>query len=142
MAPGIDVERDILAQMAFRPHRSATPEADGRAHLSGPSRWTCEAALLDLQLADRISYDAERNTLFANFEGLRDPQRARTSRACAACSRRCASGIGHKVALVVNYDGFRLDEALADAYFEMVSELQATLLQHRRRATPPAPSCA
>jgi propionate CoA-transferase len=33
--------------------------------------------------------------------------------------------IGHKVALVVNYDGFRLDETLSDAYFEMVSELQA-----------------
>ncbi len=27
-------------------------------------------ALLDLQLADRLSYDAERNTLFANFEGM------------------------------------------------------------------------
>jgi propionate CoA-transferase len=26
---------------------------------------------------------------------------------------------------VVNYDGFRLDETLSDAYFEMVSELQA-----------------
>jgi propionate CoA-transferase len=29
------------------------------------------------------------------------------------------------VALVVNYDGFDLDEAVADAYFEMVSELQS-----------------
>ena len=27
--------------------------------------------------------------------------------------------------MIVNYDGFRLDEALSDAYFEMVSELQA-----------------
>ena len=33
--------------------------------------------------------------------------------------------IGRKVALVVNYDGFRLDEAISDAYFEMVSGLQA-----------------
>lgn len=33
--------------------------------------------------------------------------------------------IGHKVELVVNYDGFRLDESLSDAYFEMVNELQA-----------------
>ena len=37
----------------------------------------------------------------------------------ALCQR-----IGRKVALVVNYDGFRLDDTLSDAYFEMVSELQ------------------
>ena len=43
----------------------------------------------------------------------------------ALCSR-----IGHKVALVVNYDGFRLDETLTDAYFEMVSELQAKYYTH------------
>ena len=35
------------------------------------------------------------------------------------------SQIGRKVALIVNYDGFRLDETLSDAYFEMVGELQA-----------------
>jgi propionate CoA-transferase len=27
--------------------------------------------------------------------------------------------------LIVNYDGFSLDDALADAYFDMVAELQA-----------------
>jgi len=33
--------------------------------------------------------------------------------------------IAHKVSLVVNYDGFRLDETLSDSGFEMVSDLQA-----------------
>src|SRR5471032_925751 len=32
--------------------------------------------------------------------------------------------IGRKVSLMVNYDGFRLDESEADAYFEMVRRLQ------------------
>jgi propionate CoA-transferase len=32
--------------------------------------------------------------------------------------------VGHKVALIANYDGFRIDEAWADAYFDMVAELQ------------------
>ena len=36
----------------------------------------------------------------------------------------CA-GIGRKVALVVNCDGFRIDEALSDAYFAMVEGLHA-----------------
>ena len=81
------------------------------------------AALLDLQLSDRLSYDADRNTLFVNFEGMslrsaEDIESVR--RVFEALFRR----IGHKVALVVNYDGFRLDETLSDAYFEMVSDLQ------------------
>ena len=34
-------------------------------------------------------------------------------------------GIGRKVALVANCDGFRIDEALSDAYFAMVEALHA-----------------
>ena len=123
VAPGIDVERDILAQMAFRPHIGATLRTmDPR--IFRPKPMQLFAALLDLQLADRLSYDAERNTLFANFEGMaiRSADDIESVRRVfeALCQR-----IGHKVALVVNYDGFRLDESLSDAYFEMVSELQA-----------------
>ena len=36
----------------------------------------------------------------------------------------CA-GIGRKVALVANHNGFRIDEALSDAYFAMVEGLHA-----------------
>ena len=36
----------------------------------------------------------------------------------------CA-GIGRKVALVASCDGFRIDEALSDAYFAMVEGLHA-----------------
>ena len=43
----------------------------------------------------------------------------------------CA-GIGRKVALVVNCDGFRIDEALNDAYFARVEALHA---RHYSRAT-------
>jgi propionate CoA-transferase len=124
VAAGIDVERDILARMAFRPIAAgfaALKTMDPR--IFRPQPMQLFATLLDLQLADRLSYDAERNTLFANFEGLsiRSPDDiASVRRVFEALCRR----IGHKVALVVNYDGFRLDEALSDAYFEMVSELQ------------------
>ena len=43
----------------------------------------------------------------------------------------CA-GIGPKVALVVNCDGFRIDEVLSDAYFAMVEGLHA---RHCSQAT-------
>jgi propionate CoA-transferase len=123
VASGIDVEREVLAQMAFRPRIDSDMKTmDPR--ICSPKPMGLFATLLDLQLADRLSYDAGRNTLFVNFEGLaiRTPDDILSVRRVfeALCRR-----IGRKVALVVNYDGFRLDEALADAYFEMVSELQA-----------------
>ena len=40
------------------------------ARIYRPKPMGLAAALLDLQLADRLSYDAERNTLFVNFEGM------------------------------------------------------------------------
>ena len=43
----------------------------------------------------------------------------------------CA-GIGRKVALVANCDGFRIDEALGDAYFAMVEGLH---VRHYSQAT-------
>lgn len=123
VAPGIDVARDILAHMAFTPHMAAALKPmDGRIFQPRPMQLV--AALLDLQLADRVSYDAERNLLFANFTGLaiRSIDDIDSVRRVfeATCTR-----IGRKVTLVVDYDGFRLDDTLADAYFEMIGELQA-----------------
>jgi propionate CoA-transferase len=43
--------------------------------------------------------------------------------------------IGHKVSLMVNYDGFRLDESEADAYFEMVRQLQLKYYSSATRFT-------
>jgi propionate CoA-transferase len=136
VAPGIDVERDILAQMAFRPQLAGELKTmDPRIFRPKPMQLI--AALLDLQLADRLSYDAERNTLFANFEGM-----AIRSADDIDSVRRVFEGlcrrIGRKVALVVNYDGFRLDEALSDAYFEMVSALQAKYYHTALRYTTSA----
>jgi len=108
--------------MDFRPMISEVREMDARIYRRKPMGLA--AALLDLQLVDRISYDEERNILFANFEGM-----AIGSMEDIESVRRVFDGlctkVGRKVSLVVNYDGFRLDEALADAYFEMVAELQA-----------------
>jgi propionate CoA-transferase len=122
VAPGIDIDEHILRHMAFRPIVRSVKTMDPRLYRARPMGLA--AALLDLQLADRLSYDEERNTLFANFEGMamRTPEDVASVRRVfdALCQR-----LGRKVHLIVNYDGFRLDEALQDAYFEMVSELQA-----------------
>jgi len=123
VASGIDVDRDILAHMGFRPKvRLDLKTMDAR--IARPKPMQLLGALLDLRLSDRLTYDATRNTLFVNFEGLsiRNVEDIESVRRVfeSLCQR-----IGRKVALVVNYDGFYLDEPLADAYFEMVSELQS-----------------
>jgi len=93
--------------------------------------------LLDLQMSGRLSYDAGRNTMFANFEGMaiRSNNDIESVRRVleAFCDR-----IGHKVSLLVNYDGFRLDESEADAYFEMVRQLQLKYYSSATRFTTSA----
>ena len=69
VAPGIDIERDILGHMAFRPI-VRDPQADGcrtvpagaDGHGADPARprhWRTGSAI-----------DAERDTLFINYEGF------------------------------------------------------------------------
>ena len=68
VAPGIDIERDILAHMGFKPMVRDPKPMDAR--IFRPEPMGLEQMLLGLSLAERISYDAARNTLFLNFEGF------------------------------------------------------------------------
>src|SRR5919205_2735641 len=121
VAPGIDIARDILGQMGFEPIIHDPKPMDAR--LFGEPMMGLEQDLLGLSLLERISYDADRNTLFANFEGLQ----VRTIEDVELIRRefeRTCRGIGRKVHLIVNYDGFGLDEAVSDAYFSTITYLQ------------------
>ena len=68
VAPGIDIARDILAHMAFTPIVRNPASMDPRIFRDEPMQ--LEETLLGLSLAERISYDAERNTVFLNLEGM------------------------------------------------------------------------
>ena len=81
------------------------------------------AILLDLQLANRLSYDRRRNILFANFEGMRIRTMEDIESVRRISGALCTQA-GRRVALIANYDGFQIDESLSSAYFMMVSELQ------------------
>lgn len=123
IAPGIEIERDILPYMHFQPLIGEVRTMDPRIYRSGAMGLA--GALLDLQLVDRLSYDAERNILFVNFQGY-----AIHTMEDVACVRRVFTArcekIGRRVALVANYDGMRIEEALSNAYFAMVDELHVS----------------
>ena len=70
VAPGIDIDRDILAHMGFRP--IARAGVDGRRAV--PSRSHGHGAdAVGFTMADRISFEAERDTLFTNHESFQVP---------------------------------------------------------------------
>ena len=121
IAPGIDVERDILSRMAFRPIVGDLREMDGRIFRDEPLDLRTD--LLKFDLASRVALDPESNRLFLNFENMR--VRSTKDVACirAEVERVCAP-LGHPVDVVVNYDGFRLDEDVAADYAAMAADLE------------------
>jgi propionate CoA-transferase len=51
---------------------------------------------------------------------------------------RTCRAIGRKVHLIVNYDGFALDEAVSDAYFSTITYLQQQYYETASRYTTSA----
>ena len=135
VAPGIDIDRDIVGQMDFAPIIEDPQPMDPR--IFRDAVMGLEAWLLGLSLADRISYNAERNTLFGNFEGFQ----VRTIEDVEVVRRefeRTCREIGRKVHLIVNYDGFELDPAVSDAYFSTIAYLESRYYATASRYTTSA----
>ena len=129
VAPGIDIERDILAHMDFAPRVDKPATMDTRIFRDEPMQLA--DTLLQLELDQRVAYDAARDTLFVNWENLNIRSRDDVDRIRRAVEVACEK-IGHKVALVANYDNCRIDRHVADTHAAMVRYLQ---LQYYRSAT-------
>jgi propionate CoA-transferase len=124
VAPGIDIERDILPHMDFAPIVGNVVEMDGR--IFRPEPMGLERDFLGFRdLPSRISYDPERNILFLNFEGLRVRTEQDVRAIQEAVESRCKR-IGRFVNVVVNYDSFRMDDSVYDAYAKMIRYLEKT----------------
>lgn len=121
VAPGIDIQKDILAQMDFKPIIEGTPKPmDGRLFLPGPMELKRE--ILSVPIEDRVFYDADQNILFINFENLsvRSMDEINEFRDII---RTLLDPLGKKVDVIINYDGFDLLPELMDNYLDTVGEL-------------------
>ena len=121
VAPGIDIDRDILAHMGFKPIVRDPQPMDGRLFLPEPVGM--ENILLSLAMTDRISYDTLRETLFINYEGFQVRTTDDVELVRREVETRCRA-IGHRIAVIVNYDDFTLEPAVQDAFFSMITYLQ------------------
>jgi propionate CoA-transferase len=122
VAPGVDLERDILQCMAFVPLMPEAPQPmDARRFADEP--FGLRHALLDPDLARRIHCDAVRDTLFLNFQHLQVRRTADIEAIRRAVDERCGA-VGHRVAVVVTDDGFQIAPGLEDAYAAMARAMQ------------------
>ncbi|MEZ5788949.1 MAG: malonate decarboxylase subunit alpha, partial [Xanthobacteraceae bacterium] len=116
VAPGIDIERDILAHMDFKPIIGEPDLMD--LSIFRPEPMGLDTHLLNLDLPDRITYDPQRNILFLNFEGMYIRVKDDIVQLRRLLEERCKK-IGKRVGVFINYDNFRIAEHTYDDYAEM-----------------------
>ncbi len=107
VAPGIDIERDILAHMDFHPIVKTPRQMDPR--IFAEDVMGLEHTMLGMSVADRITYDPHRNILFSNLEGMRIRTIEDVETIRREFEKRCRA-IGKRVKLIANYDRFELHE--------------------------------
>lgn len=120
VAPGVDIEKDILAHMDFKPVMKQVRLMDERIFLPPPM--ALKDTLMSMALEDRIAYQADKNVLFLNFQGLtlktaKDAEDIRT-RVEGLCLE-----IGKRVHVLVNYDDFIIEEAAVEAYANVMQHM-------------------
>jgi propionate CoA-transferase len=121
IAPGVDLEKDILSHMNFRPIFEGTPRLmDTRIFQAEPMGLKDD--LLTLRLEDRLTYDPREKLFFVNFEGFAVNTRGMVEDIRAAVET-FLEPVGHKVYTIVNYDNFRILPELVDEYTDMVKHL-------------------
>jgi len=117
VAPGVDVERDILAHLPFRPRVHLTAPMDGA--IFKPAPMGLRERMLDIHIDKRLTYDASSNTVFMNYAGMRVKHADDVDTIVAAVDRLLAP-LGGRVNAIVNYEGFTVDDEVMDVYMDAV----------------------
>jgi propionate CoA-transferase len=117
VAPGIDIERDILAHMDFEPIIHKPVAMNARIFADEPMELLSD--LLNLTLPDRVSYDEARNIMFLNLEGFSVRKKSDVDDLQKVLVEACEKA-GRRVKAVVNHDGCRIAEDLYDDYAAMI----------------------
>jgi propionate CoA-transferase len=132
LAPGIDLERDILARLPFKPAIEDLHEMDPVIFHS--ATMGLRERMLDTRIEDRLSYDAASNTVYMNYAGMR----IRTLddiRVIVEAVDRLLGPLGKRVYSIVNYERFSCDDEVFDQYVDAVKYVEQTYYLGVKRYT-------
>lgn len=124
IAPGIDLERDILALLPFAPAMPRPPREMDPV-LFRPQPMGLRERMLDIRIEDRLSFDADTNTVFMNYAGMRVRGPDDITRIKTAVDNLLGP-LNRRVFSIVNYDRFEADQEVMDAYLDLVRYVEET----------------
>jgi len=135
IAPGADLQNDILAHMDFKPIVKNPKTMDERIFKIPPM--DLKTDLLGKPMSDRMAYDPATNIFYVNFEGLHirsmeDIEEIRTH------AEAILVPLGRKVDAIVNYDNFSILPELVDAYADAVRNIVSNYYEKVTRYTTSA----
>jgi len=116
VAPGIDIEREILPNMEFEPVINTVAPMDQRIFQA--RQMGIRPEILTLDIDDRIQYDPVSNTLRLNFKGLEIETADDIEIIRQVVEKKCKAA-DKKVKAIVDYESFSIGEDLLDAYLDM-----------------------
>lgn len=135
VAPGVDLQRDILERMDFVPIMVSVQPMDARLFRSEPMQ--LRKSLVGIAFDARFSFNSELNTLFINFEYF-EVRTLQTVNAIAEKVAQLLEPLQRRVHVVVNYEGFVLDREVQDAWADCVQQLVARFYDRVTRYTTSA----
>ncbi|KAL3924583.1 MAG: hypothetical protein SGILL_000953 [Bacillariaceae sp.] len=124
VAPGVDLERDILDQMEFIPAISSDlrlmdPRIFKDAKMGAASDFFGS-------LDDRVNYDFHNNTIYLDMFGITLNSEADIEWFESALVETLSPYVeaNGKINMISNYDGFELGKGLENAYKEMIARIE------------------
>jgi propionate CoA-transferase len=135
IAPGVDLEKDILSYMDFKPIIKKPKLMDKRIFLL--PQMGLKDDLLNKPLSERMVYDPDSNVFFVNFEGLQ-VRSLKDVEGIRKQADKVLKPLGRKVDAIVNYDNFDIMPELVDAYAEVVRYVVSTYYENVTRYTTSA----
>jgi propionate CoA-transferase len=121
IASGVELERDILAMMDFAPLIPRKPTLMDK-RIFAPEPMGLRDDMLSIPLEQRFTYDEATNHFFVNLERFYMRDERDIERIRRIVVDRIAP-LGKRVYAIVNYDNFRIEPDLLDAYSAMVRGL-------------------
>ncbi len=121
IAPGIDVEKDILAHMDFEPVIENPRIMDVR--LFAEKAMKLRKEMLEIPIAERLVFDEEAGVVFANLSGM-DISTKEELEQVDRDMNAFFSGLGRKVNIVTNYDGISIAPRISAKFMTLLAQLE------------------